>query len=115
MDETDEPQRPEELLFILAAIAAENIPVQTIAPKFTGRFNKGVDFAGDVGRFNREFEADVCVIKSAVEAFGLPEDLKLSVHSGSDKFSFIPAFTAPYQGMAPDSTSRRPAPPGSRS
>src|SRR3954469_2190422 len=42
MDETDAPQGPVDLLFILAAMAGEKIPVQTIAPKFTGRFNKGV-------------------------------------------------------------------------
>ena len=42
MDETDSPQTPVELLIILAMIADEEIPVQTIAPKFTGRFNKGV-------------------------------------------------------------------------
>ena len=41
MDETDQPQTPLEMFFILAAIAQEKIPVQTIAPKFTGRFNKG--------------------------------------------------------------------------
>ena len=87
MDETDRPQSPEELLFILAAIAEEKIPVQTIAPKFTGRFNKGVDFEGDLDRFNREFEADVCIIRYCVKEFALPENLKLSVHSGSDKFS----------------------------
>lgn len=90
MDETDEPQSPEELLFILAAIAAESIPVQTIAPKFTGRFNKGVDFVGDVNTFNQEFETDVCVTRYGVREFGLPENLKLSVHSGSDKFSIYP-------------------------
>src|SRR5579875_157512 len=44
MDETDSPQTPVELLIILAAIADEKIPIQTIAPKFTGRFNKGVDY-----------------------------------------------------------------------
>ena len=43
MDETDSPQTPAELLIILAMIADERIPIQTIAPKFTGRFNKGVD------------------------------------------------------------------------
>ena len=48
MDETDSPQTPVELLIILAAIADEKIPIQTIAPKFTGRFNKGVDYVGDV-------------------------------------------------------------------
>ena len=90
MDETDEPQSPEELFFILAAIAAHGIPVQTIAPKFTGRFNKGVDFVGDVAKFNQEFNDDVCVVKQAIVSFGLPHNLKLSVHSGSDKFSIYP-------------------------
>ena len=90
LDETDEPQGPQELLFILAALADAKVPLQTIAPKFTGRFNKGVDFVGDVGRFNKEFEEDVCVIRYCVKNFGLPENLKLSVHSGSDKFSLYP-------------------------
>jgi hypothetical protein len=64
--------------------------LQTIAPKFTGRFNKGVDYAGDLVQFAREFEEDVLVIDYAVKTFGLPENLKLSVHSGSDKFSIYP-------------------------
>ena len=87
MDETDAPQTPPELLVILAAIADEGIPIQTIAPKFTGRFNKGVDYVGDVSQFSREFENDVAVVAHAVLAYGLPQNLKLSVHSGSDKFS----------------------------
>ena len=91
MDETDQPQTPVELLFILAAMAQEKIPVQTIAPKFTGRFNKGVDYVGDVKQFEKEFNDDLAVIAFAVKEFGLPADLKLSVHSGSDKFSIYPA------------------------
>jgi hypothetical protein len=87
MDETDRPQTPPELLFILAALADESVPVQTIAPKFTGRFNKGVDYVGDLGQFEKEFRDDLAVIAFAVHSFGLPENLKLSVHSGSDKFS----------------------------
>ncbi|MFZ2656730.1 MAG: tagaturonate epimerase family protein [Victivallales bacterium] len=87
MDETDSPQTPVELLFILGAIADEKIPAQTIAPKFTGRFNKGVDYVGDVAKFEKEFNQDIAVIAYAVKAFGLPANLKLSVHSGSDKFS----------------------------
>jgi hypothetical protein len=87
MDETDQPQTPVELFFILAALAAEQIPLQTIAPKFTGRFNKGVDYVGDVAQFEREFNDDLAVIACAIREFGLPADLKLSVHSGSDKFS----------------------------
>jgi hypothetical protein len=91
MDETDSPQTPIELLVILAAIADQEIPIQTIAPKFTGRFNKGVDYVGDVERFEREFSDDLAVIAHVVTAYGLPRNLKLSVHSGSDKFSIYPA------------------------
>ena len=87
MDETDDPQTPVEMFFILAAVADEGIPAQTIAPKFTGRFNKGVDYAGDLERFEKEFAEDLAVIAFAIEQFHLPENLKLSVHSGSDKFS----------------------------
>jgi hypothetical protein len=87
MDETDSPQTPLELLIILAAIAREQIPLQTIAPKFTGRFNKGVDYEGDLDQFAREFSADVAVVAFAIKQYGLPENLKLSVHSGSDKFA----------------------------
>lgn len=87
MDETDFPQTPPELLVILALIADEKIPIQTIAPKFTGRFNKGVDYVGDVAQFSQEFSDDLAVVAYAIERYGLPEGLKLSVHSGSDKFS----------------------------
>jgi hypothetical protein len=87
MDETDSPQTPPELLVILAALADEKIPLQTIAPKFTGRFNKGVDYVGDLRQFEKEFQQDLAVIAFAINKFGLPGNLKLSVHSGSDKFS----------------------------
>jgi hypothetical protein len=87
MDETDAPQTPPELLVILAAIGDEKIPIQTIAPKFTGRFNKGVDYVGDVAQFEKEFNDDLAVIARAIAEYGLPANLKLSVHSGSDKFS----------------------------
>ena len=97
MDETNLPQTPPELLVILAAIADEKIPAQTIAPKFTGRFNKGVDYAGAVQVFAGEFAADVCVIRHAVKLFGLPANLKLSVHSGSDKFSLYGPMAAALQ------------------
>ncbi len=87
MDETDSPQTPAELLIILVAIADEGIPIQTIAPKFTGRFNKGVDYVGDIAKFTQEFSDDLATIAYAIEKYGLPKNLKLSVHSGSDKFS----------------------------
>jgi hypothetical protein len=91
MDETDFAQTPLELLIILAAIADEGVPLQTIAPKFSGRFNKGVDYVGDVSQFAREMELDLAAIAYAVRQYGLPDNLKLSIHSGSDKFSIYPA------------------------
>jgi hypothetical protein len=87
MDETDSPQTPIELLVILAALSDERIPLQTIAPKFTGQFSKGVDYAGDVAQFTREFRDDLAVLSLAIAQYGLPPNLKLSIHSGSDKFS----------------------------
>ncbi len=90
MDEVEAPQTPVDMFFILKMIADEKIPAQTIAPKFTGRFNKGVDYVGDAEQFAKEFEQDLFVIDYTVKAFGLPEDLKLSVHSGSDKFTIYP-------------------------
>jgi hypothetical protein len=94
MDETDFAQTPAELLIILAAIADEVIPIQTIAPKFSGRFNKGVDYVGDASQFAREMALDMAAIRHAVASYGLPDNLKLSVHSGSDKFSIYPAIHA---------------------
>jgi hypothetical protein len=91
MDETDSPQTPPELLIILAAVADEKLPIQTIAPKFTGRFNKGVDYVGNVAQFAKEFREDLATIAYAIDKYGLPANLKLSVHSGSDKFSIYQA------------------------
>jgi len=98
MDETDTPQTPGELLIILAAVADYAIPIQTIAPKFTGRFNKGVDYVGNLPQFAREFADDVAVIAYAVARYGLPANLKLSVHSGSDKFSLYAPMRKAMQG-----------------
>src|ERR1017187_8741587 len=101
MDETDFAQTPAELLIILAAIADEGIPIQTIALKFSGRFNKGVDYVGDASQFAREMALDMAAIRHAVARYGLPDNLKLSVHSGSDKFSIYPAI---YESMKEFST-----------
>ncbi|WP_026135510.1 tagaturonate epimerase family protein [Nafulsella turpanensis] len=87
MDEVENPQSPVELYFILKMLNKASVPIQTIAPKFTGNFYKGIDYEGQLEQFTKEFEQDILVIRHAVEKFGLPENLKLSIHSGSDKFS----------------------------
>ncbi|MBW6501493.1 MAG: tagaturonate epimerase family protein [Bacteroidales bacterium] len=94
MDEVPSPQTPVELFFILKMLAGRKIPLQTIAPKFSGRFNKGVDYVGDPIQFADEFEKDLLVIDFAVKEFGLPANLKMSVHSGSDKFTLYPVIGA---------------------
>ncbi len=109
MDETDAPQTPVELLVILAALSDEEIPLQTIAPKFTGRFNKGVDYAGDLEQFEKEFNDDLAVIAFAIRQYGFPASLKLSVHSGSDKFSIYrpdPPGLAPVRRRRPSQNRR---------
>ena len=90
MDEVDRAQTPDEVKYILTRIAEERIPAQTFAPKFTGRFNKGVDYVGDLAQFEREFEEDLRIVQWATKELDLPENLKLSIHSGSDKFSIYP-------------------------
>ena len=93
-DEANSPQTPAELFFILAAAARERIPVATVAPKFTGEFLKGIDYVGEIKRFSREFAEDLAVLEFARATFGLPASLKLSIHSGSDKFSLYPIMHA---------------------
>jgi hypothetical protein len=90
MDEVPQSQTPVELFFILKMLESVKIPLQTIAPKFSGRFNKGVDYVGDPLLFAGEFEQDLLVIAYAISEFGLPENLKMSIHSGSDKFAIYP-------------------------
>jgi tagaturonate epimerase len=94
VDEAELVQGPLELFFILALLKEKGVEVQTIAPKFSGLFAKGVDYIGNVSNFTAEFEQDVAVVKFAIKELGLPESLKLSVHSGSDKFSIYPAIKA---------------------
>jgi hypothetical protein len=90
VDEALEPQTPAELYLLLAGLAEQGVAVQTIAPKFSGKFLKGIDYVGDVSSFLAEFRSDLAVVALAIDSFPLPADLKLSVHSGSDKFSLYP-------------------------
>jgi len=93
IDETEKAQKPIDLFFILAAVAWKNVPLDTIAPKFTGRFDKGVDYVGDVQQFALEFEQDILFIQYAKKEFNFSPSLKISVHSGSDKFSIYPVIS----------------------
>ena len=91
MDETDRPQTPLELFVILAAVAEEGIPAQTIAPRFVGRFNKGVDYVGDVAEFGRQFEEDLAVVAMAIERFPTTEEPEAERAFGQRQVRHLPA------------------------
>ena len=91
MDEVSTAQNPRDLFLILKELKHLGIEIDTIAPKFTGLFPKGIDYEGDVDQFTREFEQDILILEQARNEFGLEKKTKLSVHSGSDKFSIYPA------------------------
>jgi hypothetical protein len=91
MDQAGYPRTAEELLLILAMVASEKIPVQAIAPKFPGHFHRGIDFVGNVARFEAELDDVLQVISHGVQALGLPRTLKASLHSGDDKHTLFPA------------------------
>ena len=90
MDEVSRAQGPLDLYFILRELKFLDVTPHTIAPKFTGLFPKGVDYEGDLGLFAEEFEQDLRILKLAEEQLGFGHEIKLSVHSGSDKFSIYP-------------------------
>lgn len=90
IDEVQTSQSPLDLFFLLKTIAEEEISIHTIAPKFTGEFYKGIDYVGDISRFETEFAQNLLVIEYAIDRFNLSSDLKMSIHSGSDKFSLYP-------------------------
>ncbi len=91
MDEVSAAQSPIDLYFILKELKHLQVDPHTIAPKFTGLFPKGVDYEGDVEQFAEEFEQDLKILKTAKEQLNLEHDIKLSIHSGSDKFSIYPS------------------------
>ncbi|MFA5815985.1 MAG: tagaturonate epimerase family protein, partial [Bacteroidales bacterium] len=90
MDEVQLAQSPLDLYFILKELKHLNVEPQTIAPKFTGLFAKGVDYEGDTELFAKEFEQDIRILQAAKDQLEFHHEVKLSIHSGSDKFSIYP-------------------------
>lgn len=84
VDETDTPTSIQEHYFIARQLQALGVPVASLAPRFVGKFQKGVDYIGDVNEFAGEFARHAAIMRH----FG---SYKLSIHTGSDKFSLYPA------------------------
>ncbi|MCX6549409.1 MAG: tagaturonate epimerase family protein [Acidobacteria bacterium] len=80
VDETDTPTTHAEHILIAAELRRLGVRWESLAPRFVGRFEKGVDYIGDL----KAFHADVSVHAAIARQFG---PYKISLHSGSDKFS----------------------------
>jgi len=83
VDETDTPTSPLEHLFIALELRRRNIRVVSLAPRFLGDFEKGVDYKGRLEPFEAALRLHVAIARQ----FG---PYKISVHSGSDKFRIYP-------------------------
>lgn len=84
VDETDSPTSPLEHLFFALELKRRKLSVISLAPRFIGDFEKGVDYRGDVKAFEKALAEHVAIAR----AMG---PYKISIHSGSDKFSIYPA------------------------
>lgn len=83
VDETDTPTSIYEHFLVANELLARDIPVVSLAPRFVGKFQKGVDYMGDLAEFESELAKHAAIMKH-FDAY------KLSVHTGSDKFSIYP-------------------------
>ena len=92
VDETGTPTSPEEHLYIASELKRLGVAWVSLAPRYVGRFEKGVDYIGSV----REFEAELTKHAAIARAFG---PYKLSLHSGSDKFSIYPIIARLTEGL----------------
>ncbi len=84
IDETTAPTLPEHHYFIARELERRGVVVSSLAPRFIGEFQKGIDYRGDLGEFERHLIVH-CAIARAAGGY------KISVHSGSDKFAVYPA------------------------
>jgi hypothetical protein len=84
VDETDQPTSHAEHIYIASELTRLGVKWVSLAPRYLGRFEKGVDYIGDVGAF----ESDLAGHAAIARKWG---PYKLSLHSGSDKFSIYPA------------------------
>ena len=79
IDETEKPTTPAQHFYVASELLRRGVNPVSIAPRFVGEFQKGIDYIGDVTLFEREFKDHAAI----ADHFGY----KLSIHSGSDKFS----------------------------
>jgi hypothetical protein len=91
IDETSVPTEPKHHFMIVRELERRRVSPSSVAPRFVGEFQKGIDYKGNVAKFSAQIEEHQAVA-NAVGGY------KLSIHSGSDKFSVYPAIAATTQG-----------------
>jgi hypothetical protein len=92
VDETDQPTSHLEHIYIASELKRMGVQWVSLAPRYLGRFEKGVDFIGDLAAFTHNFAVHAAIARH----FG---PYKLSLHSGSDKFSIYPIASKHTKGM----------------
>jgi len=92
VDETETPTTHAEHIFIASELKRLGVKWVSLAPRYVGRFEKGVDYIGDL----KELENDLNVHAQIASVFG---PYKLSLHSGSDKFSVYPLIVKATKGV----------------
>lgn len=85
VDETETPTTPLEHAFIASELDRRGIEATSVAPRFVGSLEKGIDYIGDLDEFEASLQTHVAI----AETYG---PYRLSLHSGSDKFSIYPYF-----------------------
>jgi hypothetical protein len=93
VDETDTPTSVYEHFLVVNELQRLGGPVVSVAPRFVGKFQKGVDYMGDLAEFERELVKHVAIMHHF-------DSYKLSIHTGSDKFSIYPMIAQHTQGRA---------------
>jgi hypothetical protein len=93
MDESEQPTSAIEHIYIASELLRQGVKWISFAPRLVGRFEKGVEYIGDLG----VFEAQLAVHAAIARQLG---PYKLSLHSGSDKFSLYPIFMQQTRGLA---------------
>jgi hypothetical protein len=92
VDETDYPTKPAEHIVVVSELQRLGMEFVSFAPRFVGRFEKGVEYIGDIEELKRDFEIHAQIAR----ALG---PYKLSLHSGSDKYSTYPLIAEATKGL----------------
>ncbi len=96
VDETESPTTHAQHVYIATELRRLGVRWVSLAPRYVGRFEKGVDYLGDLAGFQEDIEVHASIARTVT-----PDGpYKLSLHSGSDKFSIYPAFVHQTRGFA---------------